>query len=715
MKTTLRILTSVLISIYVTGAANAQVYSPRVVVQGQVDTGDLSTMAKGIYEKASAVTARQKAEAIWRFFLTDGRFVAPGFWYHIAGWAYEEPQGEVLDPLKLANSYGFGLCYQIAPLLEAVFEAGGFEDARVWFLTGHTVTEVFYEGAYHHFDSDMLGYTTVGDGDPKVLPVASVWQIAHDGSIILSKLKSPTQVDSKKVDSPWYPADLNEAAIGELASLFTTTNDNWLFAFTRYPQGHSMDFELRPGERLTRYFQPENKRIFYMPFKFDGKVWTEFPTEVSEYQIRTEDGPRSQKDDRWWATGTLEYTPVLSDRAAYYPAELAGMNANLRLPDPSSRDGYLGRQTPGMPAQVVFEMQSAYVLIDAAVSLDAILPEAGQILQAEVSVDGGRNWEEMSSLRGPFRGRWTAEPAAKVRSRHGSLTIVSGQYQYLVRLKLAGPGAADSIRLRDIRIGSHFQVNPRTLPWLEPGTNQLSYHPGPPLTRRIFPLRVDQLRDCAFRTEAVQSIRENGQDILWPDEGKTGEVVFELSSPDGAVLSGFDSGARFLDLRDGLAPDKFTAETRPTRLGRKSATVGASPRASLDWSISPERGYASLWEYDPQLRWRDGIAVDQVLRWPEVDRRIRSLPNGTRKVYVRYRFTGMGMDNPRLAVLAAAPAASQVLEITHEWYADGQLRKHVEHIENPASSLSYRIDTGSSRPVENHAIVLHCLPGRGRP
>jgi hypothetical protein len=96
-----------------------QVVSPRVLVKDQIDTSDLKAFAEGIYRSAGAVTPRQKAEAIWRFFLTDGRFVTPGFWYHIAGWAYEEPGGEVLDPIKLLNSYGFGLCYQVAPLLQA--------------------------------------------------------------------------------------------------------------------------------------------------------------------------------------------------------------------------------------------------------------------------------------------------------------------------------------------------------------------------------------------------------------------------------------------------------------------------------------------------------------------------------------------------------------------------------------------------------------------
>jgi hypothetical protein len=158
-------------------SATAQVYSPKVLLKSQPDASDLAKLARGIYANAGAKTPREQAEAIWRFFLTDGRFVKPGFWYHIAGWAYEEPMGEVLDPLKLLNSYGFGLCYHIAPLLEAVWKAGGFKDARVWFLTGHTVAEVFYDGAYHYYDSDMMGYNTTGPGSVRESLVSSVHQI----------------------------------------------------------------------------------------------------------------------------------------------------------------------------------------------------------------------------------------------------------------------------------------------------------------------------------------------------------------------------------------------------------------------------------------------------------------------------------------------------------------------------------------------------------
>jgi hypothetical protein len=689
--------------------ASAQVCSPTVLIKGQVDSSSLAAFAAGIYAQSGAVTPRQKAEAIWRFFLTDGRFVTPNFWYHIAGWTYEEPDGEVLDPLKLLNSYGFGLCYHIAPLLEAVYEAGGFEDARVWFLTGHSVTEVFYEGGYHYFDADMMGYNPVGKGDPKTLPVASVSQIAADGNIMLQNLLSPTVADSSTVVYPWYPADLREAAIGDLAGLFTSTRDNWLFPYTRYSQGHSMDFVLRPGERLIRFFEPEAPDAFYLPYKYGDGGWSEFPQEVAEYAIRTEDGPRSQKDDRRWATGRLEYRPVLSSRDAYYPASGGGSGSNLLLPDTNAGRDYLGRKEGSGTAQALFEMQSPYVLIDAKVSLRVFLGDGNQSLRAEISLDGGRNWEEMDRVKGPFEDLWHAEPAVILRSQHGKLTAVSGRYGYLVRLSMLGNGTADSIQLRDIEITSRFELNPRILPALGPGRNELQYRAGATFQRRPFPVRISRLSEYASRAVGVRCVTEGGQEMLWPDAGQAAEVIFELSAPDGSPLTGFDAGSRFLDLRDGLAPDKLTAETRRTSLGVLSETEAGRAEASLAWAPSMTGDYQVLWHYDQRLRWLDAKPVNRLLRWPEVDRRVRDLPAGTRKVYVRYRFRGMGMDSVRLATVSQrGPQQAGALEIIHQWSTDGQMRVHRERVGRPDLAHSYTVDTGNSARIINVSLILSC-------
>jgi hypothetical protein len=692
----------------------AQVYSPKVLRQGELDSSDLTALAKGICERAGATTPRQKAEAIWRFFLTDGRFVTPGFWYHIAGWAYEEPGGEVLDPIKLLNSYGFGLCYQIAPLLEALYKAAGFEDARVWFLTGHTVTEVFYDGAYHHYDSDMLGYTTVGSGDPQQQPVASVSQIAQDGSIILGKLVSPNKVDPAKVDHPWYPADLKESAIADLAELFTTRSDNWLFPYTRYPKGHRMDFVLRLGEKLFRFYRPESDALFYLPYTSDGQRWEEFPKEVPQYQIRTGDGPQSQRDARRWSTGRIEYRPPLGDRRSYFPVFNSTFNDNIDIPKSHAGSPFLRRLTADRPGQAVFEIRSPYVLIDARAEVEAVLSGPEQQLEFDVSVDAGRQWEVVATKRGPFHGMWEVSPKPWARTGHGTLTAVSGRYGYLVRLCLSGPGSVDTPRVNNLLLVSRFQLNPRALPEVAAGRNEMIYSAGEPEDWRPLPLDLERIREFALRLENVRGVSESGQTFFWPAKPAPAEMIFELAGPAGVDLTGFDAGARFLDLRDGLAPDKLTAEVRKTSFPAASSNALRGARASLSWSVKPEGPYTILWEYHPAVKWLDGQQVEQLLRWPEVDRTVWQLPGGTRKVYIRYSFESMGLDTPRLAAVSRATSNSPILEIIHQWFEDGRLLEHLERVGRPWEGHKYSFSVGNAASFRNHVIIFYCPPESGK-
>ncbi|HVX67831.1 MAG TPA: hypothetical protein VHA11_14565 [Bryobacteraceae bacterium] len=640
--------------------ADAQVFSPQVLRQGDIDTRDLRSMAAGIVARAGARTPRERAEAIWRFFLTDGRFVKPDFWYHIAGWAYEEPLGEVLDPMRQVHSYGFGLCYHIAPLLAAVYDAAGFEDARVWFLTGHTVAEVYYDGAYHHYDSDMLGYTPAGEGDFRKFPVASVRQLERDPGLFLRKLLSPRETRPGLVDFPWYPADLQEGAIGGLAELFGSTSDNYLYAFRRYPQGHTSDFVLRPGERMVLYSRPETPGLFYLPYTWDGKTWSEFPREIAEYHIRTEDGPHSQKDARLWATGRLEYTPALKFDAR---------------------------------GRAVFAVRSPYVIIDASFLLQPVLRNAADRLTVETSTDGGRTWDAAGALTGPHTGPWKTEPCVLARSAHGRHTAVSGLYAYLVRITrsgAAGPGRLEAT--------TRFQFNPRTLPGLRPGRNSMEYRPGPRVVRDVLPAALRH----ADASRNTRWIEEGGQGFLAPAAEGPAELLYELTAPDGGALAGFDAGGRFLDLHHGLAPDKLTAETRQTAARLPSGV----PAGSIEWSLSSEGPYQPLWTYQPQPRWLDGDAVPRLLRWPEVDRRVAELPAGTRKVYVRYRFTALAVDDVRLATLTAPPARPSALEITHVWKEGGRTVRRVEHIARPEAAHSYFVEAGSG--LRDASLVLSC-------
>ncbi len=637
-----------------------------MLVKDQPDSTDLRRLAEGIYQQSDARTPRERAQAIWRFFLTDGRFVTPGFWYHIAGWAYEEPMGEVLDPLKLLNSYGFGLCYQIAPVLEAVWKAGGFEDARVWFLTGHTVAEVYYDGAYHHFDSDMLGYNTIGGGPVSQSRVASVRDLEKDSSIILGKLTSPRQSDPTRTSTPWYPADVRAGAIADLAAVFSTTNDNWLFPFERAPGGHTMDFVLRPGERLIRYFRPESEGLFYLPYKWTGKEWQEFPSEIPQYAIRTADGPASQKDGRRWATGRLEYRPPVSTAAS-----------------------------------AVYEVRSPYVIIDAEFRLAAEPTLAQQPVKAETSIDDGVTWTPAGEFQAENEGSWRAEPAVLTKSQHGRRTAVSGTYGYLLRLTTK-PGT----QIKDLLLITRIQLNPRSLPGLKAGHNELVFSAGPSKVRRELNIDVAQVDKIARSVSNARYVSSGAQGFWAPASDSPAELVFRVAGPSGEMLSGFDAGGRFLDLSRGLAPDKFTAEVRPV-----TPVMAKRPAASIAWSESPVGPFRPIWTFEANPEWKDGEAIGRILRWPDVDRHV-SLP-GVREVYVRYSFQDLALDHVRLAMETQSPGGSSPVVVSHFWKEGEAARSFSVTIPAGTREHRYVIDTAKGSKFENVSIIIECrLPAK---
>jgi len=671
---------SLLVAALSTAAApslHAQVYSPKITKVGQVDTSNIKSLVEGIYRQYNAKTDREKAEAIWRFYLTDGRFVKPGMFYHIPGWAYEEPVGQVLDPMKLLNSYGYGLCYQDGPLMAATYDAGGFKHSRVWFLTGHTVAEVYYDGAYHMFDSDELGYNPIGSGPLKLRDVASVWQLEHDGSIITKNVTGPTTSNPKTVDYPWYPADVRAGDMKDLSELYTSINDNYLYAYRRYPEGRTMDFVLRPGERMIRYYRPTPAGTFYLPYTYDGKEWKILP-DFAQFSLPPSAGPRSEKDARTWATGKIEYRPT----------------------DISSD---LTRK--GDDATYTFPMPSPYVIIDAHFSMHAMLPTAQDRLTSATSIDGGRTWTESGSLTGPFNGAWEIH-AAYLPGAQGHRTAVSGTYGYLVRFSLH-EAANQMPSLQNVFLTTIFQLNPRTLPALTPGENKFQYSSGKDV-RTELPVRASHLNQYALRIENASYVAQDGQGYWVNDGDHAADIIFEVSAKD-RDLSGFDVGGRFLDLTGGIAPNKFTAEIRhvaPWPANRKGPGS-----ASISWSTSSHGPWKTLWTYNPKLTWLDGQPVKQVLRWPEVDRSVRNLASGTEHVYLRYEFQGLAIDHFRLASIRPGnPSATQQLRITQIWEENGKQREFHKDIQNANVANAYQISIPTQAEVTNVAFILDCPP-----
>jgi len=346
---------------------------------------------------------------------------------------------------------------------------------------------------------------------------------------------------------------------------------------------------------------------------------------------------------------------------------------------------------------------SPYVIIDAKFSMKLGLASSADAVQAETSSDGGKSWTEAGHVAGPFHGRWEAKPHIEARSAHGVLTAVSGRYAYLFRIKTPSRGAP----MKQLTLITRFEVNPRTLPALAVGTNELVYLAGVAQQRWPVAIQMERVEQFA-RVVNARYVAEQAQGFLAPRDGQPAEIVVELAAPAGTVLGGFDAGGRFLDIRRSEAPDKFTAEVRKTAY--ENDVPPDKRTASLAWSLTPDGPFTELWHYDAELKWKDGMPIDRTLRWPEVFREVRGLPTGARRVYVRYRLQGMALDSLRLASISAEEQKAQMLEVTHLWHEGSEAHSHVERITEPWRERDYSVRTDAKAHITNDAVILYCPP-----
>lgn len=424
---------------------------------------------------------------------------------------------------------------------------------------------------------------------------------------------------------------------------------------TRYAAGHRWIWFCAPAKSSSASLSQKQPNLYYLPYKFDGQKWTEFPQELAEYEIRTTDGPRSQKDGRSWATGRIEYSPQEG------------------LDQPS----------------IVIDMPSPYVIIDAHFSLTATLPAAGDGFRVETSTDGGQTWIRAGELSGPHSGAWSTEPKVIVTSQHGRLTAVSGTYGYKVRITTLGHA---KLTPGSLHLLSRIQLNPRSLPAVRSGDNRFVFSSASAVERVALPA---PLKSAAVTKLAY--VCERGQAFLNPTSSSAGEINYILEG-DGRTLKGFDAGARSIDLTRGLAPDKLTAETRRTEAFARKG------EASIAWAVHPEGPFRTVWNYPQQQTWPDGIQMDRLLDWPESFTQIRSLPSGTKRVYLKFKSSGPAIDDVRLAVYLLAPPPSGKLSVVQVW-REGQVRH--EHLERIAASEREHVFTvPAGRQVTNEAVTM---------
>src|SRR5215831_15047302 len=98
--------------------------------------------------------------------------------FHLCSSGTSQDRGRLRDPLRFFGAYGFGCCDQSAAVLAWLWEEMGYQ-ARVAFMTFHTIPEIWYGNAWHMLDPDHNVLYRKDDGT-----IASVAEIIAAPSLV---------------------------------------------------------------------------------------------------------------------------------------------------------------------------------------------------------------------------------------------------------------------------------------------------------------------------------------------------------------------------------------------------------------------------------------------------------------------------------------------------------------------------------------------------
>lgn len=148
-------------TIIIENLGDSPLVNPRITVNGSYDWFDTQTIAHEVTRGCN--TDEEKALEIWDFIRRNFQHLdSPG-------------DRECHNPVVAMNVYGYANCAYHSTVFTALCRSINLP-ARVWEVWHHTITEAFYNNAWHMLDSDIGLYYLAGDNRT----IASVEQLWED-------------------------------------------------------------------------------------------------------------------------------------------------------------------------------------------------------------------------------------------------------------------------------------------------------------------------------------------------------------------------------------------------------------------------------------------------------------------------------------------------------------------------------------------------------
>jgi hypothetical protein len=346
--------------------------------------------------------------------------------------------------------------------MAGVWEDMGQGKARTVTLPGwsHVVSEVFYGGKWHYVDLDVRAVFRRPDGT-----LASLAEARQDAS--LWQGRGPL----------FFPNDSLESA----RRIYQQTRLEPYHGFNQ--SGHTMDFVLRQGETLTRWWKPQGGRWHHCA-SYNKQDWLR---RLIDQEPR---GPKPNHRDftiHNYGNGRFVYRPNLTEKStdfvdgAYDSKNVRPGPRGLTLAGPG--DGY-----------AVFEVRTPYVIVPIVGNPDttaddreaSVLEIDAERATLQISLDNGLTWEDLPLASGeggrlatcPTDNGLTSQgPSVEPRPIRLDLTrYAAGTYGYLLKIVLRG--RPEEAVVRSLCLTTWVQVAPASLPSLRAGENRMEYRTG---------------------------------------------------------------------------------------------------------------------------------------------------------------------------------------------------------------------------------------------
>lgn len=413
------------------------------------------------------------------------------------------------DPLKVLNVYGFTICHIHANVLAMIYKAAGFP-VRIANILGHEGTEVYYDGRWHYFDADIQMFHRLRP--PHAQVIASREDLYRD----------PSLVDNQP--NPSNPYHLPDRLPENLRWLYEVA-PSYLEVFEE--RVHSMDYRLRPGEEIARYFHHRGRWV----------VFENYPEMFLRY--REETGPEGPTERFWprrqWGNGFFRYSPRLSSDS--HDLELGAEHVEgLHL----QADGLACTGQTGIAR---FALESPYIYCGIPDPMRRSPSVGGATLKATFTLPAGA----AAQIEAQPEDADTPQVLWSSKGQQGAVTcdldftaVTEARYRVQLRFVLQGQGAL----LHNFETMLWFMVSPHSLPALRhAGDNQMHLRCGDAYGLHSRGYLIEHKFDtaasiaAACHTNNLRHEPETFSRLLPADPSRPWQVTYELASPDGAKMA----------------------------------------------------------------------------------------------------------------------------------------------------------------------------------